>query len=157
MEHLSNNDVIQVCIIVRNIEKTLDNYVRIFGIDRPKINQVGPYETAKTTYRGKPTNARPFLCSFKMGSIVIELTQPDGQPSVWQEFLDKHGEGVVYIGLWIGDEKETFEYLSKSGIELMHTGKTMTGSYNCVDSAEQLGVILNLKYKRPDTVSAKPN
>lgn len=150
MKHLANKDIIQVCIVVRDLDSTLDRYVDLFGIERPQINQVAPYDVAGTTFRGKPTNAQARLCSFQMGPIVLELTEPDGQPSVWQEFLDNHGEGVCYLGLWIGDEEETFRFLSSRGIELLHTGKTKTGSYNCVDSAESLGVILNLKYKRPD-------
>lgn len=149
MQHLPNKDIIQICIIVRDIEKALDRYVQIFGIDRPQVKQVQPYDQVKTTYRGQPTNTQVKICSFPMGPVMLELTQPDGQPSVWQEFLDKHGEGVCYIGLWIDDEVSTFQFLQENGIELMHTGQTMTGSYNCIDSAEALGVILNLKYKRP--------
>ena len=150
MEHLPNKDIIQVCIVVRDLDKTLDRYVEIFGVERPKINQVAPYEKAKTTYRGQPSNAQARLCAFQMGSVMLELTEPDGEPSVWQEFLDKHGEGVCYLGMWIGDEEETFHYLQEHGIGVMHTGKTMTGSYTCVDSTDALGVIFNLKYRRPD-------
>lgn len=149
MDYLKDHDIIQVCIVVKDIEKTLDKYISIFGIERPQIKKVSSYDFAKTTYRGQPSNAQPKLCSFSMGAISLELVEPDNQPSVWREFYDKHGEGVCYLGLWIGDEQETFDFLQVNGISILHTGKTMTGSYNCTDSETELGVIFNLKYKRP--------
>ncbi len=145
MDKIGGTDIIQINIVVRDIEKTVKNYVRLFGIEMPKIKTMPPYEESNAQYRGKPCRTRAKMCSFKMGAVGIELIEPDDEPSVWKEFLDKKGEGVCYLGLYVENSAETLEFLKSEGVDPVHWGGTPTGNWNSVDAAGLLGVMLNIK------------
>ncbi len=79
-----------------------------------------------------------------MGQVQIELIEPDGQPSTWQEVLDEKGEGVHHIAFHIKGTDNVVAYLEGKGAELVQQGKYTGGMYSYVDTTPQLGVILEL-------------
>lgn len=147
MDKLDSNVIFQIAIVVKDIEKTARNYAEIFGMEMPKIFLVPPPEETHIMYRGKPTRTRAKLCVFHMGPVVLELTEPDSEPSSWKEFLETRGEGVHHLGLAVQDREQTLKFLADRGIGVRHTGVYPGGSYTFVDSEEQLGVILNIKHE----------
>jgi len=50
-----------------------------------------------TNPSSESTPARCLQAFFELGSVQIELIQPDENPSVWREDLDKNGEGIHHI------------------------------------------------------------
>lgn len=143
MKPLDSNRIIQVGIVVRDIEATAKQFAELFGMPVPNIRNAMP----NVTYRGEAIETRSLLCSFEMGDISLELVQPDEGPSSWREYLDRHGEGVHHIGLWVKDQEAAFDTLSKKGIEKRQMGVGATSGYCMVDSAEALGVLLNIKWQ----------
>ncbi len=139
--------ICQVALVVRDIEKTAKNFSEIFGMPMPKIFQIPPAEEAHTRFRGKPTKTRAKLAVFDLGSLVLELTEPDSEPSSWKEFLDTKGEGVHHIGFMVDDLPATLEFLAKKGIPERHSGDYTGGRYVFVESTEKLGVLLNVKHE----------
>jgi methylmalonyl-CoA/ethylmalonyl-CoA epimerase len=138
--------ICQIAIVVRDIEKTARNYCEIFGLPMPEIFELPPAEQAHTRFHGRSTKTRAKLAVFKMGHVVLELTQPDDEPSSWKDFLEKHGEGVHHIGFIVDDLPGTLSFLEKRGIPERHSGDYPGGRYVFVESAKKLGVILNVKH-----------
>lgn len=137
--------VTQVGIIVKDIEKSIDNYVQVFGLkERPTPIVTGPLEEAKTELRGQPTPARAKLAFINMGQVTIELIEPDGNPSTWQEHLDTHGESVHHIAFQIKGTDEVVAYLNAQGVPTVQQGQYTGGMYSYMDSAPKLGVMLEL-------------
>jgi len=147
VDKVDSSTICQIALVVKDIDRAVRNYAEIFKVDPPSIFVLPPPEEANTQYRGKPTGTRAKLAVFKMGPIVLELTQPDDEPSSWKEFLETKGEGVHHIGFMMDDKKATLEMFAKRGIPVRHSGEYPGGSYTFVDSEEQLGVILNLKHE----------
>jgi methylmalonyl-CoA/ethylmalonyl-CoA epimerase len=140
------NRMCQVALVVRDIEKTAGNLCAIFGLPMPETFTLPPAAEAHTRFRGKPTKTRARLAVLKMGPVVLELTQPDSEPSSWKEFLDGRGEGVHHIGFMVDDLPGTLSFLQKRGISERHSGDYPGGRYVFVESAEKLGVIVNVKH-----------
>ena len=138
--------ICQVALVVRDIEKTAKSFCEIFGLPMPKIFQIPPVEEAHTKFRGKPTKTRAKLAVFDLGSLVLELTEPDAEPSSWKEFLDTKGEGVHHIGFMVDDLPATLEFLARKGVPERHSGDYPGGRYVFVESAQKLGVLLNVKH-----------
>ena len=88
---IGSNVVCQVGLIVRDIERSLETYGRVFGVPKPDVIITDEPEIAHTRYRGKSTDARAKLAFFDMGQVSLELIEPIGGPSTWQEFLDEKG------------------------------------------------------------------
>jgi methylmalonyl-CoA/ethylmalonyl-CoA epimerase len=137
--------VTQVGIIVKDIEKSIDQYVQVFGLsERPVAIVTDTVDKARTELRGEPTPARAKLAFIKMGQVTIELIEPDGQPSTWQEHLDTHGESVHHIAFQIQGTDQVVTYLNAQGIPTVQQGQYTGGMYSYMDSAPKLGVMLEL-------------
>ncbi len=140
-----DNIVTQVGLVVRDIEKSLDRYMDIFGLEtRPGVNITDMVDKANTTYHGQPSSARAKLAFIQAGQVTIELIEPVGGPSTWQEFLDMHGEGVHHIAFNIQGTEKVVSFLQSRDILVAQRGDYTGGQYTYVDSAPQLGVILEL-------------
>ena len=143
-QELGSNIVCQVGLIVRDIEKSAEAYSQVFGMPKPPVIITDEAKIAKTMYRGEPTNAQAKLAFFQMGQVSIELIEPIGGPSTWQEFLDEKGEGVHHIAFRIQGTDEVVTFLEGQGIRVVQQGLYTGGMYTYVDSAPALGVILEL-------------
>ena len=146
MATVNPEGICQIALVVRDIAKTARNFCEVFGLPMPEIFALPPPEEAHTRFRGKPTRTQARLAVFQMGPIVLELTEPDGEPSSWSDFLEKHGEGVHHIGFTVDDLPGTLSFLEGKGIPERHSGDYPGGRYVFVESAEKLGVLLNIKH-----------
>jgi catechol 2,3-dioxygenase-like lactoylglutathione lyase family enzyme len=145
VENLGSSTVVQVGIIVRDIEKKLDHYCAVFGLEqRPNVILTDPVEQAHTVYKGESTPARAKLAFINMGQVSIELIEPVGGPSTWQEFLDSHGEGAHHIAFHVAGTPRVVSFLNGQGIPTAQQGDYTGGMYTYMDSTPQLGVILEL-------------
>jgi len=141
---LGTNVICQVGVIVRDIERSAEAYSTILGLPKPRFVVTDEPEFAHTRYRGKPTKARAKLAFFSMGQVSLELIEPVGSPSTWQEFLDERGEGVHHIAFIVKDTGQVVQYLEGKGLEVVQQGDYTGGRYTYVDSASALGVALEL-------------
>ena len=141
---LGTNIMCQVGLIVRDIERSAEAYSRVFGVPEPPIIVTDEPQVARTRYRGEPTDAQARLAFFEMGQVSLELIEPIGGPSTWQEFLDEKGEGVHHIAFMVQGTGQVVAYLESEGINVIQQGHYTGGMYTYVDSEPALGVILEL-------------
>ena len=141
---LGSDRVTQIAIVVRDIEKAAAEYAALLGVDKPRAIVTAGREEAHTEYRGAPSDATAKLCFFDLGQVTIELIEPDGKPSTWQDHLDKHGEGVHHIAFQITDMESRLKALGSNGMETIQRGDFTGGRYAYVDSSAKLGVELEL-------------
>ena len=141
---LGTHVVCQVGLIVRDIERSTETYSRVFGMPKPEIIVTDGPEIAHTRFKGKPTDARAKLAFFEMGQVSLELIEPVGGPSTWQEFLDEKGEGVHHIAFIVEDTDEVVRFMEREGVGVVQQGDYTGGRYTYLDSASALGVVLEL-------------
>jgi methylmalonyl-CoA/ethylmalonyl-CoA epimerase len=141
---LGTNVVAQVGIIVKDIDKTSQAFADFFGMEKPPANPTDLLEKAQTSYNGEPTEARAKLAFFDMGSLQLELIEPDEHPSTWREFLDTHGEGVHHIAFVVKDMKGTVAKMESRNMPLVQKGEYTGGRYAYMDTLSDLKVILEL-------------
>jgi methylmalonyl-CoA/ethylmalonyl-CoA epimerase len=141
---LGTHIVCQVGLIVRDIERSIETYSRVFGIPKPGIIVTDGPEIAHTRFRGEPTDARAKLAFFEMGQVSLELIEPIGGPSTWREFLDEKGEGVHHIAFIVKDTDEVMRSLEGEGVGVVQQGDYTGGRYTYMDSTSTLGIVLEL-------------
>lgn len=141
---LGTQIVTQIGLIVRDIDAYVERYSRVFGVEKPPIIITDEVDKARTTYHGESTTARAKLAFFHMGQVDIELIEPVGGPSTWQEHLDTKGEGVHHIAFVVKDTGQRVAYLNQHGIPTVQQGYYEGGMYTYLDSAPQLGVMVEL-------------
>ncbi|MBR0087124.1 MAG: VOC family protein [Lachnospiraceae bacterium] len=137
----------QICIVVADIEAAAKGWADLFGIEMPQIQKRHLEGNEQYTYRGKPVSCDLLVADIEMPGFVIELHQPAGGESSFQEFLDKHGNGVHHIGFEVGGKRDTIiEGLAAEGYNTNRTLGIYPGSsWTIVDAEDRLGVNLNIK------------
>lgn len=138
---------IQINIVVRDIEKAARKWAELLNIDVPEI-RINHLEGGEGhMYRGKIVTCDLKVCEIWMDNFVIELHEPMGGENSFQEFLDKHGNGVHHIGFEVGDKRDAvIAELAENGYDVTRThGEYPGSSWTIVDSEDDLGVNLNIK------------
>ncbi len=144
MNKLDSNSVVQIGIIVKDVQKTASQYAEVFGIPTPDVVPIGDDAFAHTNYRGQPSAAKGKAAFFQLGPVEMELIEPVGVPSTWEEFLRTHGEGVHHIAFKTMEMEPAQKFLASKGMETVQQGGWDGGQYAYVDGTEQLGTILEL-------------
>jgi catechol 2,3-dioxygenase-like lactoylglutathione lyase family enzyme len=141
---LENHNLFQVALVVRDIEKSTRAYADLFGVEAPAWSLTDGLEQTHAEYHGLPTEARAKLAFFDLGGVSLELIEPVGGPSVWQEFLDTKGEGVQHIAFTVKNMDAQVKRLEEQGMPLVQRGDYSGGCYSYIDSVGQLAVMLEL-------------
>lgn len=138
---------IQVCIVVEDIDKALDYWTALFNVKRPEIIINTPSRSKDLTYRGEIAEYGIKMAVMEAEGFVIELIEPDENPSTFREFLTKHGNGVHHLGFEVGDRRDAIiqEMEEKEGLEMRTVGYYPGSSWTVVDSEDVLGVNINIK------------
>ena len=138
--------VTQVAIVCRDIEATSKRWATLLGVTQPQIHTTKPGHEVKLMYRSHPSDGQAKLAFINLGQVTLELIQPVGGDTAWKEFLDTHGEGVHHIAFQVADPARTIKAVGEAGMPVVHQGRfdDDSGSYAYIDSAEALGVTLEL-------------
>jgi methylmalonyl-CoA/ethylmalonyl-CoA epimerase len=140
---LGTRRVCQIAVVVRDIEKSTKAYSAFFGLPVPPVFTTEPGHKVNQTYRGQPSDARCKLAFFELENTTIELIQPLGGPSSWQEVLDEKGECIHHIAFQVTDTAGKTRSLATNGIPLLHQGgDPATGQFSYFDTREQLGLLV---------------
>jgi len=143
-EGLDTRAIVQVGFVVRDIERSIAALSRLLNTPEPEVIVTDPYESARTRYRGEPTEARAKLAFFPMGPVALELIEPIGGPSTWQEFLDEKGPGIHHIALKAEGTDRVVASLCEKGASLAQAGYYTGGRYTYLDTGPELGFVLEL-------------
>jgi methylmalonyl-CoA/ethylmalonyl-CoA epimerase len=141
---LGSRVVCQIGLVVRDIEKSAKAYADLFGVDVPDWSLTDPEEKTHARFRGQPATGRAKLAFFRLDNLSLELIEPVGGPSTWQEFLQTRGEGVHHIAFQIQGMDEQVAILAEKGMSPLQRGDYTGGRYAYIDGTSHLGVILEL-------------
>ena len=149
MENTINLDgFIQIAIVVEDIEKVSKAWAKLFGVPEPEIQDASTEGDSNVTYRGQVASYGLKIAVIRVGSFVVELLEPDKRDSTFREFLDKNGPGVHYLGFEVGQRRDgIISELEEMGFSMRQIGFYPGSSWTVVDSADALGVGLNIKPK----------
>jgi methylmalonyl-CoA/ethylmalonyl-CoA epimerase len=148
-----NRIITQLCIVVHDVKKVNANWAKILGVPEEKIETIFPEGIHHYTY-GKATDYKATeykdcqVAKYQLENFVLELLQPGQSSSPWRSFLEKNGQGVFHVCIFVDDRKVFQQKLSGIGLGLpYHIGYYGGGSYSYVDSKEQLGLELSVNHQ----------
>jgi hypothetical protein len=123
---LSNSflgDNIQICVVTRDFRRTMEGLVRA-GIGPWRVYTFGPETVSELTYRGEPANYSMKLCLAFSGGMMWEIVQPLTGPNLYEEFLEKHGEGVHHVAFGCNNIpwQERLDAFAAHGYQMVQSG-----------------------------------
>jgi 4-hydroxyphenylpyruvate dioxygenase-like putative hemolysin len=144
IEKVELKHVFQVCVVVKDIQQSVEQYWNIFGIGPWQIYTFQPPDLFDTTLRGKPERYTMKIAAARIGNIQWELIQPLSGHSSYQEFLDEKGEGLHHVAVVVEDFDKTVAALEKHGIGTVMAGKFRESTYAYLDTGPALGFITEI-------------
>src|SRR5919202_649193 len=139
---------IQIAIVVEDIEAAIDAWCELLDAPRPAVRVTEAVPNPNETYRGEVAayGLKLAVIDCPERGFIVELHEPDRNPSTFREFLDEHGNGVHHIGFQVGDARNAgVAELESMGYVLRTVGMSPDGSWTIVDGEDTLGVNLNIK------------
>jgi hypothetical protein len=144
-----------VCMVVRNLEKSIESLQNSFGI--------GPWNDVRVrdasymrnmTYKGKPAEFS-FKCAMtngKIGGFEVELIQPISDNTIYSDFLKERGEGIHHVGYYIcgsmQELAETKQKLENAGFPCIMSAEGPRGAFAYFDTNDILHTVLEAFYKK---------
>lgn len=119
---LKGKKLAQVAFVVKDIETARQTWARALGVEPPSVHVTKPGLETRMTFRGAPSDAQCKLAFFDLGGVQLELIEPMGGSSSWQEGLDRHGEGFHHIAFWTENAAADAAGLAELGVSPYHRG-----------------------------------
>ncbi len=155
------NGVTQVAQVVENLETTVENYWRLFGIQPWSFYVYDRNLLSHMSYRGKPADYSMHIALSYLGPTRIELIQVLKGPTVLDEFIRAHGYGVQHFGVLVDDMEKAIAEAKAADIEVLMDGAGFgldgDGHYAYLDTESLLGITVELinrpkRRRRPEKV-----
>ncbi len=142
------NGVAQVGLVVKDLDKAVEAYWKLFGIGPWHLYTYGSPLVKRMTYRGEPTEYKMRVALSWLGPLRIELIQILEGDTIYSEFVEKHGYGVHHFGLLVDDMQESITRAEAAGLEMTMDGAGFgldgDGHYAYLETEHLIGTTLEL-------------
>jgi len=143
-----NNGVAQICILVKDLDKTVENYWNVFGIGPWHFYTYKKPMVKDMSYYGKSADYEMRIALSYFGDSRIELIQPTSGDSVYSDYIEQHGYGVQHLGLLVDNMQEAIEKAENKGFKIIQDGSGFgldgDGHYAYLDTEEEFGITFEL-------------
>jgi len=130
----------QVALVVKDLQKTMENYWNILGIGPWEFIHMRPPALSNRTYHGKPARFTMKYAHAMIGEMDLEPVEPVSGNSVYSDFLAEHGEGLHHLMLAADNVDELVQRMSDSFPILMR-GHINDGVFTYYDTVDALKTI----------------
>ena len=126
LSNLFLGNVVEIAIVTRNHKHTMEGLCRL-GIGPWQVHTFRPENTANQTYRGKPSAFTMKVCFAKVGTLIWEIIEPVSGPTIFEDFLSAHGEGIHHIACDCNNIpfEERIAGFQQRGFQLLQSGSWM--------------------------------
>jgi len=142
------NGVAQVGFVVKDLDATVENWVRLFGVGPWHFYTYGKPLVRKMSYHGKPVEYRMRLALANIGPLRIELIQLLEGDTVYADFVREHGYGMHHFGLLTDDMEASLAQARAAGLAMTMDGSGFgrdgDGHYAYLDTEDALGTTIEL-------------
>ncbi len=140
--------VAQVAQVVENLDRTVEQYWKLFGIGPWDFYTYQKPLVSRMSYRGHPADYSMRIALSWMGKTRIELIQILRGPTVHEEYIREHGYGVQHLGILVQDMRKALALTQEAGIDMIMDGSGFgadgDGWYAYLDTEKRLGVTIEL-------------
>lgn len=143
-----SNGIAQIAFVVKDIDLSVERYHTVFG--------VGPWDfytyerpfVPHMTYRGERADYSMRIALSYFGDMRVEFIEPVRGPSIYHEFIDRHGYGVQHFGVLVDNMEAALARAERAGYPLIMDGAGFgadgDGHYAYIDTEDDFGVVYEL-------------
>jgi methylmalonyl-CoA/ethylmalonyl-CoA epimerase len=152
------SEAIQVCTVSRDYRKAIAGFLKL-GIGPWQVHRFSPATVSEMTYRSKPSPHVMMVCLASLGRMEWEIIQPVEGPTIYEEFLARHGESAHHIAVrcasssW-ADKIARFE---AQGFRVVQSGSWLGRMpYAYFDTEAATGTTFEIYDEQPGFVMPEP-
>ena len=138
----------QTAIIVRDLDRTVEDYWQTFGVGPWHFYTYGAPLLRQQSYRGRPADYRIRIALTWFGPSRVELIEIVGGDSVYADYVAEHGFGVQHLGVLVDDMAAAIAQAEAAGIAMIQDGSGFgadgDGHFAYLDTQERFGVTIEL-------------
>jgi methylmalonyl-CoA/ethylmalonyl-CoA epimerase len=134
----------QVAYVVRDLDAAMKRHWEVFGIGPWDIYTFEPGKVRDYTYRGKPATHSCLIAVTWSGDTQLEMMQPLTGYSIYDEHLDKHGEGLHHIKLFYSDCAKAVADFTRRGYPVIQSGCFDDDEHYYLDTEKDFGFVIEL-------------
>jgi catechol 2,3-dioxygenase-like lactoylglutathione lyase family enzyme len=152
--------VSQIGIVVKNVNRSADMYMRIFGLPEFYIYDL---EVKEHWYYGERAPVKMRMGKSQWGQVEIELIQHlEGEKSLFPGWIETHGEGLNHLGFEVDDYEAVHRKMVAEGFDPIQWIETEYSGYKngiakaCYfDTRRIAGVIFEIMWRSWTKENAK--
>jgi methylmalonyl-CoA/ethylmalonyl-CoA epimerase len=141
---MKKGDIIQVGHVVRDLDKTMKYYWDAFRIGPWDVYTFDPTAVRESMVRGKPSAHTYLVAATWLTEMQLELMQPLTGRSIYDEHLEKKGEGLHHLKVYYPDCREAIEKFHAQGISVIQSGKIDNDEFYYLDTEKTLGYVIEV-------------
>lgn len=138
---LKDAKLVHVCIVTDDIDKTKGKLAEWLGIAAPETVVVPVWDVK---YDGEPSKLGCRQMGFQIGNFMVEIIEPNEEPSAWNDYLKKNGPGLHHLAFEVSNLEKVTEDFKKEGVRVVQSGCFEGGSYIYVEALDQIGTYLEI-------------
>jgi hypothetical protein len=136
----------QIAVVCNDLQKTMENYTNLLGWGPWNVYRHEPPQLHHTEIGGKPAGYSMLGAETQVGGVIFELVQPMEGPSIYKDWLKRHGEGLHHVAVMLHDFEESNllkERFAQKGMPILMSGRIgETIEFFYIDTEPALKIIL---------------
>jgi catechol 2,3-dioxygenase-like lactoylglutathione lyase family enzyme len=138
----------QIALVVRDLDASVRAYWDLLRIGPWTGYQLDETILKDMHYRGQPASfSLRHALAWKDG-VQMELVQPLSGPSIFAEHLERHGEGLHHVGIYVPDHAQAVAEFKAQGLRPLQGargfGATGDGAFAYFESDLPIAAIVEL-------------
>lgn len=135
---LSNSflgNLVEVSIATRDHRRTMEGLLRL-GIGPWRVYTLDQSTVKEQTYAGKPAEWGLKVCFADAANVIWEIMAPIHGPTIVQDFLDTHGEGIHHIAFDCNDMpfEQRIKSFASRGFPVTMSGRVDASAFSFFDT-----------------------
>jgi methylmalonyl-CoA/ethylmalonyl-CoA epimerase len=144
MRKFEEGAAMQVAMVVRDMDQAMKRHWDVFKIGPWDIYEFNASKVQNYEYRGKPATHSCLIAITWRGDTQLELMQPLTGYSIYDEHLERHGEGLHHIKLYYADCKKAVADFARRGYPVIQSGRIDEDEHYYLDTEKDYGYIIEL-------------
>lgn len=140
--------VSQVAFLVEDLDLAVENYYRTFGIGPWHFYTYQKPFVPQMSYRGADADYAMRVALSYFGPTRVEFIESLRGPSIYEEFIERHGYGVQHLGFLVEDMEAALTEARTAGFKMIQDGAGFgpdgDGHYAYIESEAAFGVTMEL-------------
>jgi methylmalonyl-CoA/ethylmalonyl-CoA epimerase len=144
MRTFKEGATMQVAMVVKDLEAAMKRHWETSRIGPWDIYQFEPGKVQNYIYRGNPATHTCLIAVAWNGDTQLELMQPLTGYSIYDEHLERRGEGLHHIKNFHADCQKALADYARRGYGLLQCGRIDDDEHYYLDTEKDFGYIVEL-------------